>query len=481
MRHLHLGCAALVFLAGCTLGPDYQRPDFHTQDKAVWQSDLNTKTGTQAVEAADWWKQLNDPLLSELISGALQENRDLGVALANIERAKALRRVAAGGYYPTLDASGSANRSRFSRQTGFGANTGTRNTFSASLDASWELDLFGRTRRAVEAADARIQASEEAKRGLMLSVVAEVATNYFEARGLQRQLAVTEQDIGLLREMEEIARAQSELGVTTELDLTRAIGERETFEAKLPNLQAEIAARTYRISVLTGQAPAFHAKALQQSQPLPMPPDLVPVGLPSDMLKRRPDVQQAERELASATADIGIAKADMFPSFSLTGAVGTSARVFSDLFTPATVTRSVGSALAWPIFAGGSITAAVDVAEADAKAALASYEQSVLLALEDGEASLMRYGKEWQTLKRLQSAEATRQQAFEIARLRYEAGEENFLVILDAERALITTRNDIISSETRILTGLAQLYKALGGGWRSLAEQGGTVNSQAGS
>jgi multidrug efflux system outer membrane protein len=471
MRLVSLAITAAFVLGGCTLGPNYHRPDFHSQDIGKWQSGLNTKPATQKAEAEAWWQQLNDPLLNDLIAGALHENRDLGVALANIERARALRRVAGGSYYPTLDASGSATRTRFSRQTGFGANTGTRNTFSASLDASWELDLFGRTRRAVEAADAQIQASEAARRGLILSVVAEVASNYFEARGLQRQLEVTQQDIGLLREVEEIARAQSELGVTTELDLTRAVGERETFEAKLPNLEAEIAARIYRISVLTGQAPAFHAKALQESQPLPMPPDMVPVGLPSDILRRRPDVQQAERELASATAGIGVAKADLFPTFSLTGSIGSSARVFSDLFTPATLTRSVGAGLAWPVFAGGSLTAGVDVAEADAKAALAAYEQSVLLALEDGEASLMRYGKEWQTLKRLQSAEATRQQAFEIARLRYEAGEENFLVILDAERALIATRNDIINSETRILTGLAQLYKALGGGWQSDSEQ----------
>ncbi|OIO67805.1 MAG: RND transporter [Zetaproteobacteria bacterium CG12_big_fil_rev_8_21_14_0_65_55_1124] len=467
-RH-YLPCALLLLgLSGCVLGPDYQRPESSYDEQ--WQSQLNTSVSSQPAQAEVWWQQLNDPLLSELIKGAMQQNRDLAVALANIERARALRRVAGSGYYPTLDASGSGSRSRFSRQTGFGANTGTRNTFSASLDASWELDLFGRTRRAVEAADAQIQASEAVQQGMMLSVVAELATSYFEARGLQRQLAVTERDIELLSEVEEIARAQSELGVTTELDLTRARGERETYEASLPNLEAEIAARIYRISVLTGQSPEFHAKALRESRPLPMPPDAVPVGLRSDILKRRPDVQQAERELAAATAGIGVAKADLFPKFSLTGSIGSSARVFSDLFTPATLTRTIGGALGWPVFAGGSLTAGVDVAEADTRAAFARYEQSVLLALEDGEASLMRYGKEWQTLKRLQSAEATRQQAFEIARLRYEAGEENFLVILDAERALIATRNDIISSETRILTGLAQLYKALGGGWQPVDE-----------
>jgi len=450
-------------LSACAVGPDYKPPDLKVTDQ--WQSESAATGFAQAIDASDWWRQLGDPLLSELIDAAMRENRDLAVALNNIEKAKALRRAAGAGFYPGIDASGDASRSRFSRQTGFGANTGTRNTFSASLDASWELDLFGRTRRAVEAADAQIQASEAAKRGLLLSVTAELAVSYFEARGLQQQLAVTERDIELLREVEGIALAQSELGVATELDLTQARGERETFEAKLPNLKAEIAARIYRISVLTGHAPEFHASAFQERKPLPMPPDLVPVGLRSDILKRRPDVQQAERELAAASAGIGVAKADLFPSFSLTGAIGSSARVFSDLFTPATLTRSVGGALAWPVFAGGSLTAGVDVADAEAKAALAYYEQSVLLALEDGEASLMRYGKEWQTLKLLRSAEVTRQEAFEIARLRYEAGEDNFLVILDAERALIATRNDIITSETRILAGLAQLYKALGGGW----------------
>ncbi|MDT8377051.1 MAG: efflux transporter outer membrane subunit [Mariprofundaceae bacterium] len=454
---------AVLILSGCAVGPDYHRPV--SEQSEQWQSRLNTVASSQAAGTAAWWQQLDDPLLNELISGAMQHNRDLAGALANIEQARALRRAAGAGYYPTVDSSGSGSRSRFSRQTGFGANIGTRNTFSAGLDASWELDLFGRTRRAVEVADAQIGASEAAHRGVMLSVVAEVATSYFEARGLQRQLTVTERDIELLREVEEIARAQSELGVTTEMDLMRARGERETFEARLPNLEAEIAARSYRISVLTGQPPEQHVRALQESRPLPMPPDLVPVGLRSEILKRRPDVQLAERELAAATAGIGVARADLFPSFSLTGAIGTSARVFSDLFTSGTFTNSVGGALAWPVFAGGALTAGVDVAEAGAKAALARYEQSVLLALEDSEASLMRYGKEWQTLERLRSAEASRQKAFEIARLRYETGEENFLVILDAERDLITTRNDIISSETRILTSLAQLYKALGGGW----------------
>jgi multidrug efflux system outer membrane protein len=462
---LFMAVSLLLVLGACAVGPDYQQPVM-THSKQ-WHGELSMDEHLHPVSHADWWKQFNDPLLSGLIDQGLKNNRDLAVALANIERAKALRAVAAGGYFPTLDAQADAGRSRFSNQTGFGANTGTRNTFSAGLDASWEFDLFGRTRRSVEAADAQIGSSEAAKQGVTLSVIAEIAANYFEVRGLQRQLAMTKRDIALLKEVEAIADAQAESGIITELDVARARGERETFEAKLPNLDAEIMARIYRISVLTGKAPEYHAKAMIESQPMAMPTDRVPVGLRSEILKRRPDVQQAERELAAATATIGVARADMFPDFSLTGAIGSSARVFSDLFSPATITSSLGAALGWPVFAGGSLSARVDVAEAEAKAAVASYEQSVLLALEDAETALMRYGKEWQTLKQLRAAEQSRQQAFEIARLRYESGQEGFLTLLDAERALIFTRNDIVSSETLILTNLTRLYKALGGGWQS--------------
>jgi len=467
-RLLALVGALVVGLGGCAVGPDYEAPVFEQGDS--WQSKIATDASATPVNAAGWWGQFNDPLLSELIEKGAFNNRDLAVALANIERARGLRREAGAGYFPSIDVAGSASRSRYSRQTGFGANTGTRNTFTGSLDASWELDLFGRTRRSVEAAEAQIGASQAAHQGVMLSVAAEIAASYFELRGLQEQLEMNRRDIDLLKEVEAVAGAQAELGVTSGLDLARAQGERENIAAKAPNLEAQVMARIYRISVLTGEAPEFHAAKLKLSQPLPMALDRVPVGLRSQILKRRPDVRQAERELAAATAAIGIARADLFPDFSLTGAIGSSARLFSDLFMPGTLTSSLGAALGWPLFAGGAITARIDVAEADAKAALARYEQSVLLALEDAESALMAYAREWQTLKLLQAAEHSRLQAFEIARLRYEAGEEGFMVMLDAERMLITTRNDIVSSEIRILTGLTQLYKALGGGWQ-LVEQ----------
>ncbi|NWF38694.1 efflux transporter outer membrane subunit [Mariprofundus sp. NF] len=458
-------CLISMLISACVVGPDYQKPEFSYNDQ--WQGKSIDDQNLHSPTSEQWWEQFEDPLLTELITHSLQHNRDLAVAFANIERARASRRSSRSGLFPTLDAGGTASRNRYSSQTAFATNSRIRNSFSASLDASWELDLFGRTRRAIEADEAMIGAVEAARHGVKLSVVAEVAGNYFELRGVQRQLAMSRRSIALLAEVEDIVRAQFEQGVTSELDLLRARGERESMQANIPNLKADMMARIYRISVLTGQAPEFYVAKLSEQKALPLIRDSVPVGLRSEVLKRRPDVYQAERELAAATAGIGIAQADLFPSFSLTGSVGSGARRFSDLFTPATLTRSLAGLLNWPLFAGGALHAAVDVAKADEKIALARYEQSLLLALEDSENALMRYAHGWQRLKQLRLAEKSRQQAFEIAKLRFEAGEEDFMVILDAERSLITTQTDIINSEVYLLSSLSQLYKALGGGWSS--------------
>jgi len=458
--------AVAATLTGCAVGPDYERPSFTHQEQ--WNSELKMTTELAESALARWWQRFDDPVLDALVTQATSYNGDLAVALANIERARSLRRMESSTLYPSLAAEAGVERNRFSSQSSSARSSGVRNTFDASLDAAWELDIFGRARRSVEAAEARLQAAVEIKRDVVVSMIAELAGSYFQLRGLQRRIAVTRLNIALLQEVEGLAQAQFEAGVVSEFDVARARGEREAIEALLPNLEAEMMAQIYRISVLTGQPPEYHVGILEASEPLPMPPDQVPVGLRSDLLKRRPDILQAERELAASVASIGIAKADLFPSLSLTGAVGSSARLFSDLFTANTLTYSLGSTIKWSVFEWGKRLANVEVAEAEAKAALAAYEQAVLLALEDAESALIRYGKEWQTLSRLRDAEVTRKDAFEIAKLRYEVGEENFLVILDADRALINVRNDIIQSETRILTSLTQVYKALGGGWQQL-------------
>lgn len=466
MKNLSLSflVASTALFSGCMLGPDYQRPGFTYQEN--WHTELTpSKEMTEPVSTA-WWHQFNDPTLNSLIEQASRNNLDLAMALANVQQAKALRRTLSADYFPQIDASGSADRSRYSRQTGFGSNVGTRNNFNASLDASWELDLFGRIRRSVEAADARIEVEKALLQGVQLTVLAETATAYFELRSLQAQQANIHNTIELMQEIEKIAQAQFDAGIISELDLYSARGERENMEAQLPNLEADITARAFRLSVLTGKEPEYHLALLESSPRLLEPKDRVPLGLRSELLRRRPDVRQAERLLAASTADIGVAKADMFPSFSLTGAIGSSARAFGDLFTAGTITGSVGGALGWPIFSGGRTLAEIDGAKASQRAALANYRQQVLLALEDTENALLRYGQEWKTLNRLQKVLISRKQAFEIARLRYEAGEDSFLLALDAQRNLNATRNDLILSQTRVLTNLTTLYKALGGEWQ---------------
>jgi len=467
MARIWLLAAGLITTACVTVGPDYQPPAVTVDDNwhSAHASIEKTHQGTD--DSVQWWQQFNDPLLLQLIEKALHNNRDLSVALATIERSRASRDVADAADFPVVDAKVSSSRSRFSRQTGFGANTGIRNTYNPSLDASWELDLFGRNQRTQEQAVALLAADEAAKEAIALTVAAEVATNYFEIRSLQRQISLTRNDMKLLQEVESIAQVQLDSGDASSLGLLQARSARENTATRIPAMEAEIITRMHRIAVLTGQPPEHYKSALQASHEVMMPVDLIPLGLRSTILRSRPDVRQAERQLAAASAAIGVAKADLFPNFSLTGSVGSSSRVFSDLFSPGTLVASIGSILSWPVFSAGALTSQVAIAEADYRSALASYEQTVLLALEDAENALVRYGKEWQHLKLLQRTEASHNETLALAHMRYQAGEDDIMPSLNAEQALSNTRNEIIRSETQILVYLTQLYKSLGGNWQS--------------
>lgn len=454
--------ALACLLTACAVGTDYALPSLPLPES--WGGLKRTKTIAAPDQPAqsDWWKNLNDPTLDTLITEAAAHNHDIRIALAALEEARALRRATAADFYPSLGANASAKRER-------NDGDGGANQFDATLDAAWEPDVFGGIRRGVEAAEARSQASEAGYHDVMLGVLAEVARNYFELRGAQKRIAVTRNNIEILREVEGVAQTRFENGASSEFDVTQARGERETIEASLPNLEAEMTAGIYRLSVLTGKPPEHYVSTLSEAQPLPMPPDIVPVGLLSDLLRRRPDVKRAERELAAATAGTGLAMADLFPRFPLTGSIGGSASRFGELFASGGFTYFVAQAVTMPLFEGGRLRAQVDAADARQKQALAAYEKAVMVALEDTEASLVRYGKEWETLQSLRAALATRSEASAIARLRYESGTENFLVVLDAERSHIAAQDSIVQSETRILTRLTQLYKSLGGGWETFA------------
>jgi len=458
-----------MLLSSCAVGPDYQKPTIVVDNQyqtQTWQGELQLDESVSVVTPADWWKQFNDDLLNDLMAQALANNKDLVVAEANIQRAKAMRDVASSGNSPTLDANLGAGRTRYSSQSTF-SNAGTRNSFNASLDASWELDLFGKTKRNVEASDAQLGGAVASAYAVQLSLVAEVANTYFEIRGLEQQISATKRSITLLQELESIIQIQAEAGVVTDTEVVRGKAARESLQASLPALEADKTTRIYRISVLTGQAPEFYVSAFKTpaaSSLAQLTLDPVPVGLRSDLLTRRPDVVMAERNLAMATANIGITEAAKFPSFSLTGAIGSSARVFTDWFASNTITNSVAAALGWPLYSG-VLSARIEAAQAEEKAALATYEQSILLALEDAEAALLRYGSAWQSLQSQKLAAGSQQELRDLVQLRYELGEDNFETLLTAEQANILAQSTVQTAQTQVLTALSQLYKALGGEW----------------
>jgi len=454
--------ASVVCLTGCTVGPDYNAPSQSFLD--TWFSS-DTKSTSPDPISTQWWSIFEDPLLEQYIAAAAENNYDLKIALANVRRVRALRKEQRGSLFPQINSSNSTDRSQ---STGAFSNFNggeilDRHTFD--FDASWEIDIFGGNRRSIEAAEARIGESVAEYQDVMLSTLSEVARIYYEARGLQKRIAITEQNTQLLKETFDVIQDRMEIGETSDFDLARAQGEYELTRARIPNLQAELRGYIYSLSVLLGQPPEALLAEMEAIKPLPTPPDIVPVGLRSDILRRRPDIRIAERALAASVADIGVEKAELFPKFFLTGGLGSQAQFFGDLFTTSARVWSLGSAMQWTVFGGGTIHARIDAQDAESEAALAQYEKSVLEALQDAETALTRYGEELETRKRLAQAVLSRRKALTLAKELFNAGEEDYLAVVDTERELIDSEDDLIISETTSITKLIALHTALGGGW----------------
>ncbi len=343
----------LLFLGACTMGPDYKRPDTHAD--AEWAEVPSDKVGEESIEHT-WWTRFEDPVLERYIEEALRENRNLRAAGARIQRARALRRETNADFYPTLDAEGGYSRQRASEAVTTNGGSRTRTNYQAGLAASWEIDLFGGVRRADEASEARLQLTVEERRGILLTVLAEVARNYYDIRGIQKRIDITEQNIALQTQTFNLVDRLFQLGEASEFDITRARGQLQTTESRLPELDAELKSGIYRLSILLGQPPAYLLEEMSESSPLPSPPDLVPVGQLSDIVRRRPDIRAAERELAAATADVGAATAG---SLSPLRAAGRVSRISNSIdgcgIPPTTATISVSPAMA-PT-AGGAVRA----------------------------------------------------------------------------------------------------------------------------
>jgi multidrug efflux system outer membrane protein len=458
------GAAAAAMLASCAVGPNYTRPETPVDAHFANAHEPGLKDG-DAVER--YWTGFADPLLDSLVDDALAHNKDLGVAEANLQAARAARRLAGFDQFPTATFAGSYSHILDSKQQLPFYNRHDREFDSAqsAFDGLWELDLFGRVRRNVEAARADLGASAATLRDARVSVIAEVARDYFILRGLQDQLALTIRNADNQLSTTKLTRTRLEAGRGNELDTARAEAQWQTTLASIPTLQASIATTTYRLSVLTGRQPTALGERLSPQAAMPDLPPLNTIGTPEQLLRRRPDVRVAERRLAAATARIGVAMGDLFPKVTIVGDWGYQAPTFGDFGKRNAEFFSVGPSITWAAFDLGRVRARISSAKAETDAAFAGYEGAVLNALEDTEGTLITYGRSQSRRAALQVAAAASDKAADLARKRFEGGLIDFLEVLDAERTALSAELLLSQSRTDSATSLVAVYKALGAGW----------------
>jgi NodT family efflux transporter outer membrane factor (OMF) lipoprotein len=457
----------MLLLSGCMSGPDY-----HTPQPAVlpgaWAG--VEKTGQPSVVTAQpadlsgWWRQFNDPILSALVEEALKANLDLALAEARLRQARAMRGVAVGGLWPSATVSGSYQREH---TAGVTPGNGSQSLYEAGLDAVWELDIFGGQRRAVESANANIEAAVENLQDVQVSLIAEVALNYVQLRGYQQEIVVAQNNLKSQQHTAEITRKLYKVGFDSGLDVANADSNAATTESQIPVFETEAQQSIYALSVLLARPPADLLLQLSPTGNLPSTPAQIPAGIPSDLLRRRPDIREAEAQLHSATAQIGVAVADLFPTFSLTGEVEWQNKQFSSWLTKTNRSFFVGPSASWSIFQGGAIVSNIHVQEALRDQALITYQETVLGALQDVENALIAYSKEQQHHKVLNEAVAANEKAVDLSLKLYTEGMTDFLNVLIAQSSLYSSQNALVQSECSIVTDLIALYKALGGGWEA--------------
>lgn len=463
-------CIAVVFLSACAaVGPDYRRPE--TDTPTAWHSDLRDglkDSPADPVTLSRWWTTLGDPALSSLIERAVMGNLDLQEARARVREARARRGISKAALFPVLDAAGSATRSRSSENSGNGE---TGDFYAAGFDAGWELDVFGGVRRSVEAAGAELQASREDLRDVMVSLLAEVALNYVEGRTFQTRLDVAEANITAQEETFELTRSRFEAGLSDELAVQQALYNLESTRSQIPTLRTGLEAAKNRLAVLLGEQPgAVHAE-LAEHRPIPVTPLQVAVGVPADTLRHRPDVRRAERSLAVQTARIGEATADLYPKFRLAGSIGLESISTGNFLDAASRTWSWGPSASWNIFDAGAIRQNIAVQSALQEQSLIQYEAAILAAMEEVENALVAYAEEQVRRESLNLATEAALKAVQLAQDQYKAGLVDFSNVLDAQRSLLSFQDELAVSEGTVTTNLVRLYKALGGGWRSMAEE----------
>jgi NodT family efflux transporter outer membrane factor (OMF) lipoprotein len=457
----------LALLTGCAVGPNYRQASVSTPSS--WASPLAGGETNSPADLADWWRNFNDTNLDSLMATAVKSNLTLRIAEAHVREARAERGIVAGSLWPSIGSSASYSRNRYGQNSFPPLPPGTQldfNAYNAGFDAVWELDIFGGTRRAVEAANAEIGAAEYNQRDVLVSLLAEVARNYIGARSYQQRLAITRNNIQVQQEILDLSSNRFQNGLSSDLDVQQATAVLTATEAQVPSLETGLRQNVYALAVLLAQPPSALLNEMFAVKPIPLTPPKVPVGLPSALLQRRPDVQRAERELAAATARIGVAKADYFPKFSLTGFAALESLSASDWFDYTSRAWSAGPTVQWELFEAGRIRANVRVQNARQQQVLDAYQQTVLVALEEAENALTAYAKEQVRRESLSKSVEANQRALELSTQLYKSGLADFLHVLDSERSLYAAQDALVQSNQSVSLDLVQLFKALGGGWQ---------------
>ena len=458
--------AALIAaaLAGCTVGPDYHRPEVDTP--AQWR--LNDAASADLANTA-WWEQLGDPVLNDLIASALKANKDLLIASARVDEFAGRYGFVRANLFPQAGFGYAAARQRVDADvlTGSGGNS-TFNSYDAAINVSWEIDFFGRIRRQTEAAKAQVVASEEARRAVVLSLVGSVAGAYVNLRSLDRQLEIAKATAQTRGESYEIFKLRYEGGIISLLELSQSRSQYEEALATIPVLEKSIAQQENGINFLLGRNPGPVPRG-QAIDELALPG--IPAGLPSDLLTRRPDILDAEQQLVAANAQIGATKALYYPTISLTGLLGTSSTQLSDLFDPQTRVWRYGGAITIPIFTAGAIAGQVEAAEARQQQALFNYQKVIQQSFREVDDALVDQDRTRAQLTAQKRQVAALKEYYETANLRYENGYTSYIEVLDAERSLFNAKLQYTQSQQVQLQAMVNLYKAMGGGWVSEADK----------
>jgi multidrug efflux system outer membrane protein len=464
---LFLFLTVVTCLSGCADFRDYVAPYL---PQGLVDTDLS-KDGNQRIETQEpvalWWERVDDAQLKSLIGIALENNKDIAVALANLKEARALAGETGYDRTPTVTSTGGYARNRLTNEDG-SISDRNKNNYEAGFDASWELDFLGRVSNRIEAARADEAAAREDLRNVGVLTAAEVGRVYIELRGAQHRLDIARRNSKNQEETYKLTRRLGEGGRSNALDEARAKTQSELTRAVIPSLEAEVTANIHRLSVLTGQLPKALEADLKPVKKLPSIPPTIHVGMAESLRRRRPDVRSAERQLAASVARYNIAVADLYPSVTIFGTLGFLATNFSNFGTGSTLQSSIGQSISWPAFDLGRVHAQIDQRDAQSQAALAVYEQTVLEALEDVQTSLSNFSQEERRREILRSAAKSSADASRLARQRFEAGVDSFLNVLDSERTQLEAEDTLAQSEIAAARDLIAIYKALGGGWQAM-------------